>query len=136
MDVAAAMTTLLGEMFAIYLGSLAAIVSAPTRCAGGHHSGVETQRRSDASRGSNGAYEQNQFNRAGPRPGNIREVAMTCNAELVRRYHTRDEASRYLASRGFLFLPNGWANGRWVANLERENNEYTVTVRLPAHGAA
>jgi hypothetical protein len=62
---------------------------------------------------------------------------MTYNAELIRRYPTRDEAARYLASRGFLLLPNGWANGRWVATLDKENSGcYIVTVRLVAQAAA
>ena len=42
---------------------------------------------------------------------------MTCDAELRRRYYTRDEASRYLSSRGFLSLLF-LANGRWAAALE------------------
>ena len=61
---------------------------------------------------------------------------MTCDAELRRRYHTRDEAFRYLSSRGFLSLPKGWANGRWAATLESENHEFVVTIRLQAQEAA
>lgn len=61
---------------------------------------------------------------------------MTLNAELIRRYLTRDEASQYLASRGFLLLPKGWANGRWVAELEKAAIGYIVTVRLTTAQAA
>jgi hypothetical protein len=61
---------------------------------------------------------------------------MTCNAELIRRYPTREEACRYLSSRGFLFLPSGCANGRWVATLEAENNAFIVSIRLQAQEAA
>jgi hypothetical protein len=43
----------------------------------------------------------------------IRELtAMPCNAEIHRRYATRDEAFQYLASRGFLCSATGWVNGR------------------------
>lgn len=61
---------------------------------------------------------------------------MTCNAELIRCYRTRDEAARYLSSRGFLFLPNGWANGRWAATLEMENGQFIIMIRLQAQEAA
>lgn len=61
---------------------------------------------------------------------------MTCNAELIRRYRTREEAARYLSSRGFLFLPNGWANGRWAATVEMEDNQFVTTVRLDIQEAA
>jgi hypothetical protein len=61
---------------------------------------------------------------------------MTCNAEIKRRYRTREEAYAYLASRGFLFLPSGWGNGRWAATLDMDNNEFMVTIWLRAQEAA
>lgn len=61
---------------------------------------------------------------------------MNCNDELIRIYRSRDEASRYLSSRGFLLLPKGWANGRWSATLEMENGAFIVTIRLGAQEAA
>lgn len=61
---------------------------------------------------------------------------MTCNAEIRRHYRTREEALGYLISRGFLFLPNGWENGRWAATIERVNNAFSITVWLRAQNAA
>jgi len=61
---------------------------------------------------------------------------MTCNAELYRRFRSRDEAYGYLASRGFLCLPGGWANGRWAATLEKVDAGYIVAIRLEAQEAA
>ena len=62
---------------------------------------------------------------------------MTYSTEIKRRYETREKAYAYLASRGFLLLPNGWANGRWAATLERTGVEFTVSVWLrPANATA
>jgi len=61
---------------------------------------------------------------------------MTCRAELHRRYATREEACAYLASRGFLFLPGGWANGRWVATLDSTSSAVIVSIWLQAARAA
>lgn len=57
---------------------------------------------------------------------------MLCRAEIRRRFLTRDEASRYLAARGFLFLPQGWANGRWTASLDQDNSGFALTIDLPS----
>ena len=61
---------------------------------------------------------------------------MTCNAEINRSFHTRDAAFRYLASRGFLCGPQGWANGRWAATVEYEHNAFHVAVWLRMREAA
>jgi len=61
---------------------------------------------------------------------------MTCTTEIRRLYRTREEALGYLISRGFLFLPNGWENGRWAATVERVKNAYSITVWLRAANAA
>jgi hypothetical protein len=65
-----------------------------------------------------------------------RETAMMCKPEIKRHCRTRAEAHRYLASRGFLFLPRGWANGRWLARLENENEGVVVSISLDAPQAA
>jgi hypothetical protein len=61
---------------------------------------------------------------------------MTYLTEMKRRYPTREEAYAYLASRGFLFLPGGWANGRWAATLDVANGEFIVSIWLRAAKAA
>jgi hypothetical protein len=65
-----------------------------------------------------------------------REVAMIHKAKIRRRFWTRDEAHRYLASRGFLFLPQGWANGRWTASVDQDVSGFALTIglRLDAAG--
>jgi hypothetical protein len=61
---------------------------------------------------------------------------MTCNAEIRRRYDTRDDAWGYLASRGFVCHADGWANGRWAATAVRDGDGFNVTVWLRAEAAA
>ena len=61
---------------------------------------------------------------------------MTCKAELKRHYRTRDEAYAYLGSRGFLFLPNGWENGRWAATIDMDNDGFMISIWLRAQEAA
>ena len=61
---------------------------------------------------------------------------MTYYTEIERRYHTREEAYAYLTSRGFLFLPGGWANGRWTAALDRVGSGFILRIWLRAQGAA
>jgi hypothetical protein len=61
---------------------------------------------------------------------------MTYCAEMKRRYHTRGEAHAYLASRGFLFLPGGWANGRWAATLDKVDSVFILHIWLRAQVAA
>ena len=60
---------------------------------------------------------------------------MTYNAEIRRRYETRDEAWGYLASRGFVCESSGWQNGRWAATVMREGDGFDVTVWLRAPAA-
>jgi hypothetical protein len=61
---------------------------------------------------------------------------MMCKPEIKRRCRTRGEAYQYLTSRGFLYLPRGWANGRWLARVESENEDVIVSIALEAHQAA
>jgi hypothetical protein len=65
-----------------------------------------------------------------------RETAMMCKPEIKRHCRTRAEAHQYLASRGFLCLPRGWANGRWLARLDSENEGVVVSISLEALQAA
>jgi hypothetical protein len=61
---------------------------------------------------------------------------MTCNAEIRRRYDTRQEAWEYLASRGFACGGSAWQNGRWVATVVHDGGGFNVTVWLTAEVAA
>lgn len=61
---------------------------------------------------------------------------MTYEAALTRRYRNREEAYGYLASRGFLFMPTGWENGRWAATLDLDGSGVTVSIWLRAAEAA
>ena len=61
---------------------------------------------------------------------------MTYSAEIERRYSTREEAYAYLASRGFLFLPGGWSNGRWAATLDKVDSRFILRIWLRAQVAA
>jgi hypothetical protein len=56
---------------------------------------------------------------------------MTCPAEINLRYHTRDEAWAYLASRGFSCGTEGWRNGRWIAHVGRDGTGFKVRAWLP-----
>ena len=66
----------------------------------------------------------------------FRDPVMTCNPVIRRRYRTREHAYDYLCSRGFLCLPQGWANGRWSATVESDGSGYSVTVWLRKQDAA
>ena len=61
---------------------------------------------------------------------------MTYKAELKRHFPSREQAYAYLAARGFLYLPNGWANGRWAASIDILNSIATVSIWLREKGAA
>jgi hypothetical protein len=61
---------------------------------------------------------------------------MTCTAEIKRQYTTREEAFRYLMSRGFLCAPGGWENGRWRATVEYVQQAFLVRVELALPRAA
>jgi hypothetical protein len=61
---------------------------------------------------------------------------MTCDPQIRRHYRTREEAYAYLGSRGFLYLPQGWANGRWSATVASDRDGYIVTVWLRRQKAA
>ena len=64
------------------------------------------------------------------------EIAMTYKAELKQHFPSREQAYAYLASRGFLYLPNGWANGRWAASIDISNGTVTVEIWLRGKEAA
>jgi len=57
---------------------------------------------------------------------------MTCSAEINRMFPTYRTAFDYLTSRGFLYVPRGWENGRWSASVETAGNVVRVSVRLRA----
>ena len=59
-----------------------------------------------------------------------RETAMICKPEIRRQCRTLAEAHQYLASRGFLLLPRGWANGRWQARIESDREGVVVSISL------
>jgi len=61
---------------------------------------------------------------------------MIYSPEIRRRYRTRQQAADYLCSRGFLYLPQGWANGRWCATVEDDGSGYRLTVWLGLPQAA
>ncbi len=61
---------------------------------------------------------------------------MPIPTELHRQFPSRDAAYAYLSMRGFLFMPNGWENGRWAANLDCDAGKVTVTAWLRAPKAA
>jgi hypothetical protein len=61
---------------------------------------------------------------------------VTCSAHLERHYPSRREAHEYLASRGFLFLPFGWANGRWRARVDIRHDDVVVLVSIATANAA
>ena len=58
-------------------------------------------------------------------------ASTTFKPHLERRHTTRREAQEYLASRGFLCLPFGWANGRWRARIESLDAGVMVIVDMP-----
>lgn len=62
-----------------------------------------------------------------------RETAMMCKPEIRRHCRTLAEAHQYLASRGFLVLPHGWANGRWQAQTDSDGEGVVVSISLEVH---
>lgn len=60
----------------------------------------------------------------------------TYGARLERHFHSRSEAHAYLSSRGFLFLPFGWANGRWRARVDMHGDDFVVFVSITSASAA
>jgi hypothetical protein len=69
-------------------------------------------------------------------PTNRGDAAMTCNAEINRRYATREAAFHYLISRGFICTTRGWENGRWSATVELEGTGYRLCAWLARKQAA
>ena len=65
-----------------------------------------------------------------------RSAALTLTTKLKRLFPTREDAFAYLTMRGFLFMPAGWENGRWAADLEFDGHQFAVTAWLRAPKAA
>ena len=55
---------------------------------------------------------------------------MTLTTQLKRLFPTREDAFAYLTLRGFLFMPVGWENGRWAADLDFDGQQFVVTAWL------
>jgi hypothetical protein len=62
----------------------------------------------------------------------IKERFMTLTTRLKRLFPTREDAFAYLTLRGFLFMPAGWENGRWAADLDFDGHQFVVTAWLRA----
>lgn len=56
----------------------------------------------------------------------------TLTTRIQRPFQTREDAFAYLTLRGFLFMPSGWENGRWSADLDFNGNQFVVTAWLRA----
>ncbi|HEY3920022.1 MAG TPA: hypothetical protein VGL83_19680 [Stellaceae bacterium] len=61
---------------------------------------------------------------------------MTLNTHIKRFFPSREDAFAYLTLRGFLFMPGGWENGRWIADLDFDGDRFIVTAKLRAPKAA
>ncbi len=61
---------------------------------------------------------------------------MTYLTEMRRHYPNREAAFEYLLTRGFMFMPSGWENGRWTATIEYDGDMVLVTIWLRAQQAA
>ncbi len=57
---------------------------------------------------------------------------MTLTTRLKRPFSTREDALVYLLLRGFLFMPAGWENGRWAADLNFDGHQFVVSAWLRA----
>lgn len=57
---------------------------------------------------------------------------MTLTARIQRLFPTREAAFGYLTLRGFLYLPGGWENGLWAADLDFDGAQFIVTAWLRA----
>lgn len=57
---------------------------------------------------------------------------MTLTTRIQRLFPTREAAFGYLTLRGFLYMPNGWENGRWTADLDFDGAQFIVTAWLRA----
>jgi hypothetical protein len=66
------------------------------------------------------------------------ERFMTLTTRIKRLFPTREDAFAYLTLRGFLFMPAGWENGRWAADLDFDGSQFVVTawLRAPKHAVA
>lgn len=61
---------------------------------------------------------------------------MTLATTLKRLFPTREDAFAYLTLRGFLYMPGGWENGRWAAELDFDGAQFVVSAWLRAPKAA
>jgi hypothetical protein len=55
---------------------------------------------------------------------------MTLTTSIKRLFPTREDAFAYLTLRGFLFMPHGWENGRWAADLDYDGLSFVVNAWL------
>jgi hypothetical protein len=60
------------------------------------------------------------------------ERFMTLTTRIKRLFPSREDAFAYLTLRGFLFMPAGWENGRWAADLDFDGHQFVVTAWLRA----
>jgi hypothetical protein len=68
--------------------------------------------------------------------GDPTERFMTLTTQIRRLFPTREDAFAYLTLRGFLFMPGGWENGRWAAELDFDGARFVVNAWLRAPQAA
>jgi hypothetical protein len=61
-----------------------------------------------------------------------KERFMTLTTQIKRFFPNREDAFAYLTLRGFLFMPSGWENGRWVADLDYDGSQFIVSAWLRA----
>ena len=61
---------------------------------------------------------------------------MTLTTTIKRLFPTREDAFAYLTLRGFLYMPSGWENGRWAADLDYDGGRFVVSAWLRAPMAA
>lgn len=61
---------------------------------------------------------------------------MTLTTSIRRLFASREAAFTYLTLRGFLYLPTGWENGRWAAELGFDSGQFVVNAWLRAPQAA
>ena len=61
---------------------------------------------------------------------------MTLMTQIKRLFSTREDAFAYLTLRGFLFMPEGWENGRWAAELDYDGAQFVVNAWLRGPKAA
>jgi hypothetical protein len=61
---------------------------------------------------------------------------MTMTKDWKRCFVTCEEALAYLMRRRFLYLASRWENEYWIANLDYDGTQYTVTTAMRPLSAA